>query len=202
MRRLAVERRKEADPIGCWIDTDSRLVAMSGPMGPTYRMKILGNALLDVLEQNIPMFHYSVVDGKVMQTDGTSIFVTGRTKGDGETIVATWDRGDEMNEVLGRLVRTRRIIADLPSEVAYQLLKTADFPHLPPPQALISDCIVAEEQEPQTSLFGCGAGAPISIAVGVKRTHICLDHRLYDPRPHMQTLVRGFQEQIEAALSC
>lgn len=200
MRRLAVERRKEADPIGCWLRTDQRLVMMKGPMSATYRMSILGNALLEVIEANRPMFHYSVVGGRVMMTEGTTIFVTGRTKGDGETLVVTWDAGERAIDVVGQMARTRRLIAELPSEVTFQLLKAAEFPNLPPPQALISDCILANEKEPQTSLFGCGAGAPISIAVGVEKTHVVMDHRLFDPRPHMRNLVEGFEAAIAMEL--
>jgi hypothetical protein len=198
---MAIERRREADPIGCWIPTDPRLSAMRGPLGPTRRMGILGNALMETLEAHKPMFHVAVVGGKPMRTEGTTIFVTGRTKDDGETIVATWDYGESVMEVLRRLSRIRDILNKLPSSVAYEFLKALDFANLPPPQALISDCIVADEQDPQTSLFGCGAGAPISIAVGVERTHIVMDHRLYDPKPHLRTLVHGFQERVVAALA-
>lgn len=200
LRRLAIERRREADPIGCWIPTDPRLVEMAGPMGPSERIRILGNALMDTLEEAKPLLHMSVVNGRPMLTDGTSIFVTGRTKDDGETIVATWDRGEPVMEVVTRIARARRLLAELPEAVAYEFFRSMDFPNLPPPQALISDCIVANERVPQTSLFGCGAGAPISIAVGIEQTHIVLDHRLYDPKPHMRTLVEGFQKRAAGYL--
>lgn len=199
MRRIAVERRKEADPIGCWIPTDNRLIAWGGPLGPMKRLGIMGGALLDALKGAKPIFHYSVVNGRVMRTDGTTIFVTGRTRGGGETIVATWDHGESKLEMLGRLNQQRILLDRLPHEVAYQFMRAMEFPELPPPQALISDCIAAGEKEPQTSLFGCGAGAPISVAVGIEKTHFCLDHRLFDP-PHMVRLTEMYSEQLEEAL--
>ena len=199
MRRIAIERRKDADPVGCRIPTDPRLLHYRGPVGGLRRIAFLGYSLMEALEDQWPQFHDSVVNGRVLRTRGTTIYVTGRTKGGGETITATWNYGEHANVAMGRLNRLRRLIADLPDEVAYRLLSTDWTPDLPPPQALLSDCIEFGEDDPDTSLFGCGGAAHVSFAVGVKSTAVVADHRLHDP-PHWMALVRSFNRHLDEAI--
>lgn len=199
MRRIAVERRKDADPVGCRIPTDARLLRYRGPAGGVKRVALTGYCLMEALEDRWPDFHMSVVNGRILLTGGTSIYVTGRTRGGGETLAVTWDYGESVNQPIRRLNRLRRLLTELPDEVAYRIMSADLTPDLPPPQALLSDVIGVDERDPDTALAGCGGSAPMSIAVGVRTTHFVFDHRLVDP-DHFQPLVTTYQRYLSEAL--
>jgi len=175
------------------------LANLVGPMDRMKRMQLIGCAMMEALEDQWPQFHRSVVGENVLLTAGTSIYVTGRTKDNGETIVATWDYGESFLKVMGRIGRVRKVLEELPPEVAAKLLSLDWTPDLPPPQALVSDVIGEGEENPDTSLFGCGGAAPVSLAVGIVTTHLVVDHRLHDPA-HFVPLMVAYKKHLAILL--
>ena len=197
MRRIAVERREgNRDQIGMRLKTPEYLSRISGPLGAPRRLQIAGTALLEALEALKPMLHYSVVNGVVLLTEGTSIYVTGRTKGGGETLVSTVDFGEPMSAAMARLNRLRRLLVEVPDRAAYAFMKVQEMPDVAPPQVLLSDVIEYGEALPITCLAGCGGAAPVAIAIGNEEIEIKVDHRLYDP-PHMTKLAKEWTSRME-----
>lgn len=210
MRRIAIERRHgQPDPVGTWIDTDPRLLKFKGLMAGVARIRRMGEALMEALEEQWPQFHQSIHDDQVLLTSGTTISFTGRTKPhrvddrfpvwSTETLSMTWDYEEPFSEANGRLNHLRRTLEQLPDYVVRKTFATDYVPGIPPPQALLSDVISAGDDWPQTSLFGCGGMAPISISVGVSKTHWVVDHRLHDPE-HYLALIRSFQKHLDERL--
>lgn len=178
-RALAMRLQAADFKIGIWLDTPPKLVEMRGPIGGFQRLAVLGRAVLQTLEDSKPRFHYSVVQGRLARTTGTTIMVTGRTRDDRDTIVATWDYGESHLAALGRLGSVRTLLESVPCDVAVDLLARLQNRDFPPPQVLLS--IVTMLDDPDMALGSAPGASPIAMAVGRKRIHVVFDHRLYDP---------------------
>lgn len=163
------------------------------------RTRLVSTAVMETLEDNWPRFHYSVVDGEVLLTGGTTVLLTGRTRDDRDTIAATWDYGESVLTAIGRLNNVRKLLEGLSADVAYNLMSNLELSGLPPPQVLITDAIACGMANPVMALGGCAGAAPIAIAVGTERTHLVFDHRLMDPQDEQQ-FVRDYSKHLAEAL--
>lgn len=122
--------------------------------------------------------------------------ITGRDKADVNTVLATWDFGEEPMTALGRLAEARKLCA-LNPHVAMEYWSLALSPKLPPPAVLISN--VMDIDVPDMALGGCGEGCPIALAFGRERTHIVFDHRIFD-EPDERVFAELYEEKLNEAL--
>jgi hypothetical protein len=65
---------------------------------------------------------------------------------------------------------------------------------LPPPQVLLSNVSHLIE-EPQMCLGGCAGFSPMALAIGKKKSHLIVDHRIFDV-PDEVALVNGLCENV------
>lgn len=142
------------------------------------QLKILGESVLEVLEELKPEFHLSYVKRKLLRASGTTICITGY--GGNDVVFATWDYGEPVEVAYSRLKQMQRILRFFPP-VARACLELKREP-LPPPQVVLSNVINAGIAVPPMPLAGYnGGGSPIAIAVGTQLTTVTFDHRLYNP---------------------
>ena len=164
-------------------------------MGPAFQLARVGKAVLETLNEN-PCLRVSLVNGKFIQAVGTTILITGRDKANENTVVATWDFGENYLTAFRRLNEARKIFTLSPL-VAAEYLLSALKPNLPPPQCLISNVMELSECEPDMGLGGCSANCPIAMAIGHEKINITFDHRIFDWNPHEITFVKVIRKHLE-----
>lgn len=190
--RIVLARSDRPIPIGLWIDTPACLREIDGPLAQSRQLAMAGKAVLSVIYHE-PRFRVSFVKGEFVQAEGASIMITGRDKADLNTVLATWDFGEESIVALARLAEGRKLLT-LPSRVAAEYSQRSLSVALPPPAALVSN--VMGMQRPDMALGGCGEGCPIAVGFGSKFTHLVFDHRVFDAPDEIL-----FAERFNAAIT-
>lgn len=168
------------------------------------QLEVLGTAVLNTIENNKDTLNYSILSGRLIHSEGTSIMVTGYESSGDNVIFATWDYGEPIEYVLARLSEAKRIVK-FPLEVARAVLRRAILPELPAPQAVVSNVSGLDEVSPLTCLGGYGNNelgniSPIAIAAGTKKINIIIDHRVYNP-PKMLLFVNQFLENLNQLIA-
>lgn len=181
------------------IGTPSKLLELNN----VKQLEILGQTILETIENNKDKLNYSILSGRFIHTEGTSIMVTGYESTGENVVFATWDYGEPVEYVLARLSEAKRIIK-LPIEVVRVILARTILPDLPCPQVVLSNVSAIGEMKPLTCIGGygdnkTGNSPPIAMAVGTKTINVMVDHRVYNP-PTMLLFVREFINRLNRAL--
>ena len=187
--RIILARSQRPIPIGLWIDSPP---LTDGLMPASRRLAGTAKAVLEVVYRE-PRFLVSFVNEQFVQSEGTTVMITGRDKADRDTVLATWDYGEEAVVALARLNEGRKLLS-LPPRVAAEYSQWSLSVALPPPAALIS---VVNMEHPDMALGGCGEGCPIAVGVGTKYTHLVFDHRIFDASDE-QIFVERYNEALRS----
>ena len=181
------------------VDTPLKLLELNS----IKQLEIIGNSVLETIENNKDKLNYSILSGRFIHTEGTSIMVTGYESTGENVVFATWDYGVPVEYVLTRLSEAKRIMK-MPLEVVRAILDRTILPDLPCPQVVLSNVSAIGEMKPLTCIGGygdnkTGNSPPIAVAVGIKTINIMVDHRVYNP-PTMLLFVREFIKRLNRAL--
>ena len=201
MRRLFIEQNPQPLAIGTYFDTPAGYFEPGWHLSPlhTFKMTALyAKALLETIHEN-PQLHRCLIHGVLTESIGTTIAVTARDKDDAQTLIATLDYGESTLRLMGRFGTARQILK-LPPEIAYGLLTRAINPDVPPPQVLLSNVSHLKEW-PQMCLGGCAGYSPMALAIGSKKSHLVVDHRIFDV-PDELALINGLCENVRRMVAC
>lgn len=194
-RRLFLARTDRPSEIGFRIPTPDSLRAIDGPFKHSLQLAVVGSAVLGAIHGE-PRFHVSIVKGEFVQATGTTIALSGRDRDNRDVILGTWDYGEPAGKAIARMGEYRKIFSLAPA-VAAEYANLCLSPHLPPPQALISNVMM---DDPRISfdmtLGGCSEGIPIAVAFGRKDIHVRMDHRIFDWDPDEKLLASRLLDNL------
>jgi hypothetical protein len=198
MRRLFIEQNEQPLPIGTYFDTPTEWYGEPTPVSLFKNTALYAKALLEAIHQN-PQLKRCLIHGVLAETIGETIAVTARDRDDEQTLIATLDYGESTLRLMGRFATMRQILK-LPPEIAYGLLTRAINPDVPPPQVLLSNVSHLKEW-PQMCLGGCAGYSPMALAIGSKKSHLVVDHRIFDV-PDELALINGLCENVRRMVAC
>lgn len=185
-------------------ETPKPLRELMGDFADGRRLNVYGQACFAAMRAYKPRFQRFARPGHPYPylSEGATIVVTGRDKADTETIIATWDDGEQYPAILRRLGEARRLLAELPTVVMVEQWVRPFNPELPPPAILLSvTSSDAPDEIERQALGGCAAGAcPIAIAAGRRRIDFVFDHRLYDYADE-KLFAQSFMDALENRLA-
>jgi hypothetical protein len=154
-------------------DTPPWLAALE----PLDRLQRAGRAVLDTLSACKPLFHRSLVQGRIIEASGTTILVTARGRphdGHRGIVAVPWSAGESPDMLTGRFLLRRKLGAPRLSPAALAIARA----YLPVWQAVVS---IVPQAEPIASLMGSGGSTPTEMCIGTKRLTMTSEHRLYTP---------------------